>query len=93
MSHVPGEQASEAIDEDPYTMASLRPAFTGLPMVVWVSEGGNDVRVCCDHGMSHADLEAVVRWIALNEDAIIAYGDGTIDTAELVGRLRPLNPS
>lgn len=41
--------------DDFYTMANLRPAFTGLPMVVWVSEQGNakhDVRVkvCCVHG-------------------------------------------
>jgi hypothetical protein len=42
-------------EDDPYTMANLRPARTGLPMVVWVSERGNaqhDVRVkvCCVHG-------------------------------------------
>jgi hypothetical protein len=42
-------------EDDAYTMANLRPAFTGLPMVVWVSERGNaqhDVRVkvCCVHG-------------------------------------------
>lgn len=42
-------------EDDPYTMANLRPAFTGLPMVVWVSERGNaqhDVRVkvCTVHG-------------------------------------------
>src|SRR5207248_11731801 len=42
-------------EDDAYTMANLRPAFTGLPMVVWVSERGNaqhDVRVkvCCIHG-------------------------------------------
>jgi len=38
-----------ALDEDEaYAMANLRPATTGLPMVVWVSERGNarhDVRV------------------------------------------------
>src|SRR4051794_1006301 len=42
-------------EDDQYTMANLRPARTGLPMVVWVSERGNaqhDVRVkvCCVHG-------------------------------------------
>lgn len=42
-------------EDDPYAMANLRPATTGLPMVVWVSERGNaphDVRVkvCCVHG-------------------------------------------
>ena len=36
------------IEDDAYTMANLRPADTGLPMVVWVSERGNarhDARV------------------------------------------------
>src|SRR3954453_7878664 len=42
-------------EDDPYTMANLRPARTGLPMVVWVSERGNTqhdvrVKVCCMHG-------------------------------------------
>src|SRR5690242_10250582 len=42
-------------EDDPYLMANLRPARTGFPMVVWVSERGNvghDVRVkvCCVHG-------------------------------------------
>lgn len=35
-------------EDDPYTMANLRPATTGLPMVVWVSERAgaqHDVRV------------------------------------------------
>ena len=41
--------------EDPYAMANLRPADTGLPMVVWVSERGNAphdarVKVCRVHG-------------------------------------------
>ena len=43
------------LEDDPYTIANLRPATPGLPMVVWVSERGNaqhDVRVkvCCVHG-------------------------------------------
>jgi hypothetical protein len=42
-------------EDAPYTMANLRPAFTGLPMVVWISERGNAqhdirVKVCCVHG-------------------------------------------
>ena len=106
---------------DPYTMANLRPAATGLPMVVWISERGNaqhDVRVkvCRVHGdkiqynntvsvavrpqphlvapgkLSSSDLQAVIRWISLNTDPIIAYWDGIIDTFELVQRLRPLMP-
>jgi hypothetical protein len=44
-----------AFEEDPYAMANLRPADTGLPMVVWVSERAgarHDVRVkvCRVHG-------------------------------------------
>jgi hypothetical protein len=43
------------VEDDAFAMANLRPAFTGLPMVVWVSERGNarhDVRVkvCRVHG-------------------------------------------
>src|SRR5438067_1777754 len=33
--------------------------------------------------LSTADEQAVFAWIALNSPAIIAYWDGTIDTAEL----------
>jgi hypothetical protein len=39
---------AEAWKEDPYAMASLRPATTGLPMTIWVSERAGapqDVRV------------------------------------------------
>jgi hypothetical protein len=108
-------------EDDPYTMANLRPARTGLPMVVWVSERGNaqhDVRVkvCCVHGdkiqynntvsiavrpqprlvpvgnLPQADLDAVSRWITLNEDPIVAYWEGLIDTAELMQRLQPITP-
>jgi hypothetical protein len=42
--------------EDPYAMANLRPADTGLPMVVWVSERGgarHDARVKVSR--SHGD--------------------------------------
>jgi len=42
-------------EDDYYLMANLRPADTGLPMVVWVSERGNAqhdarVKVCTVHG-------------------------------------------
>src|SRR3954451_22358405 len=53
-------------EDDPYTMANLRPARTGLPMVVWVSERGNaqhDVRVkvCTVHGdkLQHDNMVSV----------------------------------
>jgi hypothetical protein len=110
----------QAVEDDPYTMANLRPADTGLPMVVWVSERGNAphdarVKVCRVHGdkmqfnntasvavrpqprivagnLSPADLQAVSRWIVLNEDLIVAYWDNVIFTSELLQRLRPLDP-
>jgi hypothetical protein len=42
-------------DDDPFLMANLRPADTGLPMAVWVSEHGNAqhdarIRVSMAHG-------------------------------------------
>jgi hypothetical protein len=108
-------------EDDFYLMANLRPADTGLPIVVWVSERGNaqhDVRVkvCTVHGdklqhnntvsvavrpqprlippglLSSADLQAVIRWINLNADPIVAYWDGVIGTGELMRRLQSLNP-
>jgi hypothetical protein len=113
-------KVSPLFEDDPYRMANLRPAFTGLPMVVWVSEHGNaphDVRVkvCRVHGdtiqfnntasvavrpqphlvagtLSSADRPAVIGWITLTTAPIVAYWDGQIDTAELMQRLRPLNP-
>jgi hypothetical protein len=37
-----------------------------------------------------ADMQIVSDWIRLNETPIISYWDGTIDTATLVSRLRPV---
>ncbi|TCZ66700.1 DUF4160 domain-containing protein [Roseicella aquatilis] len=34
------------------------------------------------------DLAAVIRWIKLNQEALVEYWDGTADTADLVARLR-----
>jgi hypothetical protein len=33
--------------------------------------------------LSPADAQAVIRWISLNTDALVAYWEGQIDTAEL----------
>jgi hypothetical protein len=38
--------------------------------------------------LSAADQRAVSDWITLNEAAIVAYCDGVIDNAELLGRLQ-----
>jgi hypothetical protein len=43
--------------------------------------------------LSPADRQAVFRWIAINEASLVDYWDRTIDTVELVQRLKPLpNP-
>jgi hypothetical protein len=42
--------------------------------------------------LSATDLRAVSQWIRLNEATIVGYWDGTIDTGELIQRLRPLSP-
>lgn len=39
-----------------------------------------------------ADLALVAAWIALNEQALLDFWNGTIDTVELGGRLRKLGP-
>ena len=41
--------------------------------------------------LSTADQRAVFTWITLNAPIIIAYWDGTIDTAELIQSLKPLS--
>ena len=42
--------------------------------------------------LSVADLQAVSRWIALNEAALVDYWEYRISTVELVGRLQKLAP-
>jgi hypothetical protein len=34
------------------------------------------------------DEQAVFAWVTLNEDPLVSYWNGVIDTATLVGRLR-----
>jgi hypothetical protein len=43
--------------------------------------------------LTQPDEQAVFRWVALNEDALVAYWDGTIGTIELGQRLQPLAPA
>src|SRR5215468_1774300 len=42
--------------------------------------------------LSPADLQAVSDWIRLNEAALVAHWDFTIDTDEFLQRLQPLSP-
>jgi hypothetical protein len=42
--------------------------------------------------LSAADLLAVSEWIRRNEAVIIGYWEGSIDTGELIQRLRPISP-
>ena len=41
--------------------------------------------------LSTGDQQAVFTWIMINAPIIIAYWDGTIDTAELIQSLKPLS--
>ena len=43
-----------------------------------------------DGELSRADFDTVVRWIKLNEDAIVRHWDGLTDTVELAGELKRL---
>ena len=40
--------------------------------------------------LSPGDTQAVFRWITLNADALIAYWQGSIDTARVIQALKPL---
>ena len=40
--------------------------------------------------LSPAGAQAVIRWISLNADALVAYWEGQIDTAEVCQMLKPL---
>ena len=43
------------------------------------------------HGaLDRGDLDAVLSWISLNQAVVIEYCNGEADTAELIGRLKPL---
>ena len=42
--------------------------------------------------LSSDDERLVSEWIRINEATIIAYWDGSIDTAELIQNLKPLPP-
>jgi hypothetical protein len=37
-----------------------------------------------------SDEQVVFSWVTMNEDALVAYWEGRIDTAGLIGRLRRL---
>ena len=43
--------------------------------------------------LSAADQRGVFNWITRNEATLIAYWDGSIDTAELIQRLTPIPPA
>ena len=40
--------------------------------------------------LSPGDAQAVLGWIALNTDALVAYWEGRIDTARAIQALKPL---
>jgi hypothetical protein len=43
--------------------------------------------------LSPGDAQAVLGWIALNTDALVAYWEGRIDTARAIQALKPLAPA
>ena len=48
------------------------------------------VKVNITNGDQIDSAQAVIRWISLNTDALVAYWEGQIDTAELCQMLKPL---
>jgi len=78
----------QVYEDDPYTMANLRPASTGLPMVVWVSERGNaqhDVRVkvCRVHGSTMGGQFYNTVSVAVRPQPHLVAGTGTLSPADL----------
>lgn len=43
--------------------------------------------------LSADDRQAVFEWITLNQDALVAYWEGRIDTARVIHALKPLAPA
>jgi hypothetical protein len=86
--------ADEAWEEDPYAMANLRPADTGLPMTVWVSERAgapHDVRVkvCTVH--SSRMLPASTASVAMRPAPRVVVGQLSPDDFQAVSRWISLN--
>ena len=48
------------------------------------------VKVNITNGDQIDSAQAVIRWISLNTDALVAYWEGQIDTAKLCEMLKPL---
>lgn len=65
--------------EAPFEMANLRPASTGLPMVIWVSEKGHArhgprIKVCLHHGPK-ANLDPSVS-VSIADEPEVGAGSG-----------------
>ena len=111
------ELEPDDLDEaEGFDLANLHPEDTGLPMVVWISDGQgvrHDVRVKIseEHGgrirtdrwavmsvrptpelirgtLDGRDVEAVRRWIRLNEATIMAYWRGEMSTRAMLDSLQ-----
>jgi hypothetical protein len=81
-------------EEDPYAMANLRPATTGLPMTIWVSERAgapHDVRVkvCTVH--SSRMLPASTASVAVRPQPRVAEGQLSPADFTVVSRWIALN--
>lgn len=99
-----------------FDLANIPPRLSGLPMVVWLSDGTGvrhdlRVKVSQEHGarirtrdwavmsvrpepellhgeLSSRDVDAVTRWIRLNEAVILDYWEGRLFTDDLLARLQ-----
>lgn len=107
----------DALDEgEGFDLANVQPARTGLPMVIWISDGTGvrhdlRVKVSQEHGprirtrdwavmsvrpeprlihgeLSGRDVEAVARWIRLNEPLIVDYWEGRLFTDDMLTRVQ-----
>ncbi len=94
---------ADAEGDELFERANLFPRTTGLAMTVWVSPRGNQINVAnaavvagrptphviAGH-LSPDDRRAVFEWVSLNATALVAYGEGRIDTIELGQQLQRL---
>ena len=85
---------AEAWKEDPYAMANLRPATTGLPVTIWVSERAGAphdarVKVCTVH--SSRMLPASTASVAVRPQPRVAEGQLSHADFTVVSRWIALN--
>ncbi len=95
-------RADQAEVEAPFELANVRPATTGLPFIVFVSQQGGArygprIKVTLEHpprllgSPSCQDVALLTRWIELNRATIEACWAGTIAfTEDMLAAIRPV---